>query len=243
MRWGPRTLDLDLILHGETAVASESLQVPHPRLGERRFVLKPLLEVWPEATTPDGTRIADLLAAVDSQRLRRVGKWRPGSGAVPGRWGGAGFTGRGGWWVVGQGALLVTAAVALLAGSGTLTVEGSWHLWVGRILLAAGVVQGAAGVLSLGSSLTPYPEPLAGGRLVVRGIYRHVRHPIYGGVAIGLAGAALHAASLPGLLLAGAVAMFFWSKAGFEERRLVDRYPGYPAYRDRTRARIIPWLL
>lgn len=243
VRWGPRTLDLDLILHGDSEVASEGLHVPHPRYGERRFVLEPLVEVWPEATTPDGTRAADLLPAVEAQRVRRVGEWRPGPGPQRGRWAGPGFAGRGGWWVVGQGALLVTAAVAVFAGSGTLAVAGSWHLWGGRILLAAGLLQGAAGLLTLGPGLTPYPEPAAEGQLVERGIYRHVRHPIYGGIAIGLAGAALHAASVPALLLAGAIGVFFWSKAGFEERRLVDRYPAYPAYRERTRARIIPWLL
>ncbi len=243
VRWGPRTLDLDLILHGDTQLASEALHVPHPRLGERRFVLEPLVEVWPEATTPDGTRAADLLPAVESQRVRRVGEWRPGASPRPGRWAGAGFAGRGGWWVVGQGALLVAGAVALFAGSGTLAVGGSWHLWTGRLLVAAGVLQGVAGLLTLGPSLTPYPEPAAAGRLVERGIYRHVRHPIYGGIAMGLTGAALHAASVPGLLLAGAIGVFFWAKAGFEERRLIDRYPTYPAYRERTRARIIPWLL
>jgi 2-amino-4-hydroxy-6-hydroxymethyldihydropteridine diphosphokinase len=47
-RWGPRTLDIDVLLVGEQAVAEEDLEVPHPRMWERRFVLVPLAEVAPD---------------------------------------------------------------------------------------------------------------------------------------------------------------------------------------------------
>ena len=51
-RWGPRTLDLDLLLHGDEVVDEPGLRVPHPHLHERAFALLPLLDAWPEATIP-----------------------------------------------------------------------------------------------------------------------------------------------------------------------------------------------
>jgi 2-amino-4-hydroxy-6-hydroxymethyldihydropteridine diphosphokinase len=61
-RWGPRTLDLDLLLYGEEVIDEPGLAVPHPRLVERRFVLEPLYELAPDLVLPDGTRAGDLLA-------------------------------------------------------------------------------------------------------------------------------------------------------------------------------------
>lgn len=54
LRWGPRTLDLDLLLYDRDVVDLPGLNIPHPRMLERRFVLVPLLEAWPEAVLPDG---------------------------------------------------------------------------------------------------------------------------------------------------------------------------------------------
>ena len=65
-RWGPRTIDLDLLVHGDAVVDEPGLRVPHPRLAERRFVLEPLVELDPDLTLPDGRRAADLLAALDT---------------------------------------------------------------------------------------------------------------------------------------------------------------------------------
>ncbi len=69
-RWGPRTLDLDILLYGSESIDEEGLKVPHPRLYERRFVLEPLLAVWPDATMPGGTPVADFLPAVADQEVR-----------------------------------------------------------------------------------------------------------------------------------------------------------------------------
>jgi len=75
-RWGPRTLDLDLLLYGRARWSSPSLTVPHPRMTERRFVLDPLLLVWPGAELPDGTPVEALLPAVAGQQVRPVtGAW------------------------------------------------------------------------------------------------------------------------------------------------------------------------
>lgn len=63
-RWGPRPLDIDLLLVGDAVVDTPDLVVPHPRLTERAFVLVPLLEVWPGGTLPDGRRVTQALNAL-----------------------------------------------------------------------------------------------------------------------------------------------------------------------------------
>jgi 2-amino-4-hydroxy-6-hydroxymethyldihydropteridine diphosphokinase len=60
-RFGPRTVDLDLLLYGEETIDEPGLTVPHPRLAARRFVLEPLAELDPELALPDGRRVRDLL--------------------------------------------------------------------------------------------------------------------------------------------------------------------------------------
>ena len=64
VRWGPRPIDIDLLLHGDEVRDTPRLTLPHPRLAERAFVLVPALEVWPGGSLPDGRRFADLLAAL-----------------------------------------------------------------------------------------------------------------------------------------------------------------------------------
>ncbi|GHB96830.1 2-amino-4-hydroxy-6-hydroxymethyldihydropteridine diphosphokinase [Thermomonas carbonis] len=51
-RWGPRTLDLDLLLYGDAVIDEPGLRVPHPHLHERAFALLPLLDAWPDAAIP-----------------------------------------------------------------------------------------------------------------------------------------------------------------------------------------------
>lgn len=64
-RWGDRTLDLDIVDFAGVRSGREALTLPHPRAAERGFVLRPWLEVDPDAVL-NGTRVADLLAALDS---------------------------------------------------------------------------------------------------------------------------------------------------------------------------------
>ncbi len=77
-RHGPRVIDVDLLLLGELQYASPRLTLPHAEVSSRRFVLVPLLELVPELTLPDGTVLADRLAALgdgraDGQAVRRAG--------------------------------------------------------------------------------------------------------------------------------------------------------------------------
>jgi len=79
-RWGPRTLDLDLLLYGSETLATPRLTVPHPGLAERNFVLYPLAELAPGLVLPDGRALADLLAQCDAAGLEPLtdGEGNPG---------------------------------------------------------------------------------------------------------------------------------------------------------------------
>ncbi len=74
IHWGPRTLDLDLLLYGECVVASAELILPHPHMHERSFVLVPLCEVAPHLRHPlTGRPFAAYLAALNSRAAKAVG--------------------------------------------------------------------------------------------------------------------------------------------------------------------------
>jgi 2-amino-4-hydroxy-6-hydroxymethyldihydropteridine diphosphokinase len=70
-RWGPRTLDVDVIVYGGEISGDPELTLPHPRAHERAFVLAPWHDVDPGAVLPGRGRIAELLAAADSTGVRR----------------------------------------------------------------------------------------------------------------------------------------------------------------------------
>ena len=71
-RHSPRPLDVDLLLLGDLEVSSDRLTLPHPEVTSRRFVLAPLLELDPELTLPDGTRLDEALDALGpGQRVER----------------------------------------------------------------------------------------------------------------------------------------------------------------------------
>jgi len=72
-RWGPRTLDLDLLLYGETVIAEPGLHVPHPHLHERAFALVPLLEIAPDILIPGQGRARDALSSLDISAIESLG--------------------------------------------------------------------------------------------------------------------------------------------------------------------------
>ena len=66
-RWGPRLIDIDVLLYGETAIDEPDLTLPHPRMAERAFVLVPLCEIWPDAPVKQ-----DLTASTALQNCSEV---------------------------------------------------------------------------------------------------------------------------------------------------------------------------
>jgi protein-S-isoprenylcysteine O-methyltransferase Ste14 len=149
--------------------------------------------------------------------------------------------GRGGAWAISQ--FVVMAAIA-----GAWLLPPHWPDAVAGPLKVVGIaiaIMGTALALwsyrTLGKSMTPLPEPRAGGALVARGPYRLARHPMYGGGLVLFAGVSL-ATSIPALVLTLGLAILWWRKTIEEERRLSSRYEGYDAYRSATRRRFLPYL-
>jgi len=149
---------------------------------------------------------------------------------------------RGEGWVAIQGILfvLVGAAGSSLPGAGPM--PGAL-VGAGYACIVAGVLLVAAGIQALAShdAFTALPRPRDAARLVETGIYRLVRNPVYGGLVLAGLGWAVVRGSLAALVADGVLLVFFDLKRRREEAWLVERFPGYPAYRARTR-RLIPWV-
>jgi protein-S-isoprenylcysteine O-methyltransferase Ste14 len=118
-------------------------------------------------------------------------------------------------------------------------VDPLWIRLVGCALVAAGVALAGWGARSLGPSLTPGTEPLTDARLVTTGPYTHVRHPIYAGLVLVMAGYTLAWSNWTLALIAAAVALpYFDAKARAEERWLMARYSAYQRYMLQVRRRV-----
>lgn len=72
IRWGPRILDLDLLMYGDAAIHEPGLRVPHPHLHERAFVLLPLRDIAPSLVVRGHGAVADLAGTIDATACRRV---------------------------------------------------------------------------------------------------------------------------------------------------------------------------
>lgn len=83
VRWGPRTVDVDILWYHGFASSDARLEVPHPRMEQRRFVLEPLAELAPDLVLPSGRTVAEALAGVQDQGVRRVSP--EAAPAAPGR--------------------------------------------------------------------------------------------------------------------------------------------------------------
>jgi len=151
---------------------------------------------------------------------------------------------RGEGWVVGQMVLLAACAILGFPGVFGIDLDNPmvWLLLVvGPLTMLVGAASVAAGFLELGRSLTPMPRPRVHARLVATGVYGTVRHPIYGGLMLWAIGWAAFTARPLALVAALLLAAWLDAKARREEAWLVERYPGYEAYRARTR-RFLPGI-
>jgi protein-S-isoprenylcysteine O-methyltransferase Ste14 len=104
---------------------------------------------------------------------------------------------------------------------------------LGWLVAALGLAVVVWAGVTMGHSLSPFPRPPRDARLVDRGPYRYLRHPIYVGGVLFFAGLAL-VFSIYGLVLTGMLAVFWLAKARLEERHLLARFPEYADYRRRT---------
>ena len=122
-------------------------------------------------------------------------------------------------------------------------VEGfvlpEWLRFPGWALMALGGLFGLVALLQLGTNITPFPRPIAGGKLVTSGMYALVRHPIYAGLIVAAFGWALVRVNLLGVFLALALFAFFDLKSRREEAWLIEVYPDYADYRRRVK-KLIP---
>jgi 2-amino-4-hydroxy-6-hydroxymethyldihydropteridine diphosphokinase len=226
-RWGPRTLDLDLITYGDEETSSDELTLPHPRAAERRFVLEPLAEAMPAAEL-GGVRVGELLAGVDGQKVHMVASMWDGDLV---------FAGSGRPWIIGQLAIAVVWAVVLVT---TGSLDPGWPARLtGWVLAGLGLLVVAAAVRALGSAMTVDPIPRRAG-LAQRGPFRFVRHPTYTGVVLLLIGLSISFGSWPAAAVVVGFAVFFYFKAGTEERYLRVLYPDYHEYEARVRGRLLP---
>jgi protein-S-isoprenylcysteine O-methyltransferase Ste14 len=131
--------------------------------------------------------------------------------------------------------------VVIVAAAWLPPATPSWLKLVGVLVAAAGAVVAVWAGRTLGSNLTPFPQPRAGGELVEHGPFRYARHPIYGGGILFFAGLAL-ATSFAALVATVVLALLWIGKSRSEERRLSERFPAYAAYRSRVRGRFFPRL-
>lgn len=72
LRWGPRALDLDLLLYGEAVIDTPDLSVPHPHLHERAFALVPLAEIAPDALIPGRGSVVEVLGGLDASGIEAI---------------------------------------------------------------------------------------------------------------------------------------------------------------------------
>jgi protein-S-isoprenylcysteine O-methyltransferase Ste14 len=148
---------------------------------------------------------------------------------------------RGEGWVLIQSLLIVAIVGCGFVGVYWPGSIESFLTVVGILLVVAGAVVAAIGALTLGRSFTHLPRPRQSGRLHQRGIYRLVRHPVYGGLLLLALGWSLAEAPLA-LVPTALLALVFDFKSRREEIWLGERYPEYAAYAERTRSRFIPFV-
>jgi len=73
VRWGPRTIDVDILLYGEVLIDEEDLKIPHPEMTGRAFVLVPLLEIKPDIRLPGGLKARRFLDKIAGQGVEKIG--------------------------------------------------------------------------------------------------------------------------------------------------------------------------
>ena len=132
------------------------------------------------------------------------------------------------WSLVGAQFLLL-AVILVPPGGEVWTMPGGLR-WALRVVAVAGLAPMAIAAAALGRGLTAAPLPNAHAQLRTRGLYRLVRHPIYSGLLLSSLAWAAASGDLTAVVAAVVLVGLINVKARWEERRLAERFPGYPAY-------------
>lgn len=142
------------------------------------------------------------------------------------------------WLFVSVQALLLILLIFLTNGKATPVHS---IVLVGRCIEIIGFIILLVSLYDLRKSLTALPLPKENGELQIRGLYKYVRHPMYVGVLMLSLGIAVSSGSVAKYLLVIALYFLFSFKARYEERLLLEKYPGYKAYIRKTR-RFVPTI-
>ncbi len=168
-----------------------------------------------------------------------VGQTASPAGATTSRLPALGRRGEG--WVALQVALVAAAVGAGIAGADWPPAGSAWLAAAGGLAALSGAVLLVGGGAGLGRQLTPFPKPVAEGALKNGGVYRLVRHPMYGGALLAVLGWALVSSPLA-LVPLGLAAAFLEAKRRREEAWLLEQHPDYAEYQRRVPRRFIPFV-
>lgn len=143
-------------------------------------------------------------------------------------------------WVLAQLAVLalIAVAVAFLGGEATAPTT-----IIAILLFTAGQAMAIAAALKMRQYISAHPAPAPGASLLEDGIYRHVRHPMYGGVILMAGAIAVFDLNPVALALTAVLVGVFHGKSRYEETLLAAAFLGYAEYRKRVTRRFIPWLI
>lgn len=113
--------------------------------------------------------------------------------------------------------------------------------WFGIFIFVLGGLTTVIAVLQLNVHLSPFPSPLPDSKLIENGVYKFIRHPIYTGIILAFFGFAFITDSGYRLLISAVLFALFYYKTLYEEKRLIENFPNYLEYRNRS-GRFFPFL-
>lgn len=143
-------------------------------------------------------------------------------------------------WVLAQFVVLVLIAivVAFLGGEATAPTT-----ILAILLFVAGQGMAIAAALQMRQYISAHPAPVPGASLLQGGIYKLVRHPMYGGVILMAGAIAVFDVNPVAVVLTAVLAAVFHGKSRYEESLLAAAFLGYEDYRERVTRRFIPWIV
>lgn len=108
--------------------------------------------------------------------------------------------------------------------------------YAGLLLSITGIALIIISSITLKKNLTPFPSPKDTGTLIITGVYKYIRHPIYTGILFTTAGYGVYSENTLRLLVFITLLILFISKAAYEEALLIKKFPQYKSYKTRTAA-------